>query len=117
MLRAYCHVSISPVRSEPKDPAEIVTQLLFGEIVTVETIEEPWAKITTLTDDYSGYIDVKHIRNLTEKESDHWEKSSSLLTDRERIIATSSGKQYICRGSYVPHHLGNFRIGNDDFHF
>ena len=49
---AYCFVSIAPVRSEKADQSEIVTQLLFGDLVEVEEIEKPWAKITLLSDGY-----------------------------------------------------------------
>ena len=45
---AYCKVSISPVRAELRDQSEIVTQLLFGELITVHEVNEPWAKITTI---------------------------------------------------------------------
>ncbi len=114
---AYCHVSISPVRLEPKDQSEIVTQLLFGELITVEEVNEPWAKITTYEDAYPGYIDVKHLVKLTEKESKRWMDKYAYLQDRERIINSPKGPQRICRGSYIPHHLGIFTIGNDDYSF
>jgi len=117
MFTAFCHVSISPVRSEPKDQAEIVTQLLFGELVTVEELNEPWAKITTLSDTYSGYIDSKHVRKLSNQESKSWQENYSLLTDREQTISTGSNIQRICRGSYIPTHLSIFRIGKDNFTF
>jgi len=117
MFSAYCHLAISPVRSEPKDQAEIVSQLLFGELVRVERINKPWAKITTFSDSYSGYIDVKHIVKLSDDEAKDWMNNYSYLQDRERIISSPKGQQRICRGSYVPHHLGVFRIGSDDYSF
>ena len=117
MFTAYCKVSIAPVRSEAKDQAEIVTQLLFGELITVEEINEPWAKITTFSDAYSGYIDFKHFQKLTDKESKRWQNGLSYLTDRERIISSKQGKQRICRGSFVPQNEGEFNIANQTFTF
>lgn len=117
MFTAYCHLAVSPVRSAPKDQAEIVTQLLFGELVHVKEINEPWAKITTFSDTYSGFIDIKHIVKLSDEDSKRWMDNSSILQDRERIISSPKGQQRICRGSFVPHHLGVFRIGNDDYSF
>jgi len=111
MFTAFCHVSISPVRSEAKDQAEIVTQLLFGELVTVEEINTPWAKITTINDAYTGYIDIKHVEKISEKESKRWMDSYSILTEREITISTEDGPQRICRGSYIPDHLEHFQIG------
>ena len=69
---AYCSVSVSPVRAEDRDASEIVTQLLFGEIVTIEEMRAPWSKIVTFSDNYPGYVDVKHLRFLTEKEVKRW---------------------------------------------
>ena len=65
---AYCFVSISPVRAENKDQSEIVTQLLFGELIHVLEMHEPWFKIKTYFDNYEGWIDSKHVHFLTEKE-------------------------------------------------
>lgn len=116
-FHAYCKVSVAPVRAEGKDQAEIVTQLLFGEIISVEEITEPWAKITTHSDAYSGYIDYKHFQKLTEKEYKRWANGDAFLSDRERTIQTPWGLQRICRGAHVPENLETFTIGGDSFSF
>ena len=69
---AYCKVSISPIRAENKDQAEIVSKLLFGEVVTINEIQENWVNITTLFDAYSGWIDIKHLKLLSYKELKRW---------------------------------------------
>lgn len=114
---AYCKISISPVRAEPKDQSEIITQLLFGEIISVMELNEPWAKITTNSDGYEGYIDFKHYKKLTEKEAKRWQDGLHYLKERERLISTPWGKQRICRGSFVPTDSGIFNIGQDEFSF
>jgi hypothetical protein len=114
---AYCLVSIAPVRSQAADESEIVTQLLFGEIIEVHEINPPWALITSLSDGYKGYIDHKHLRKLSEKETKRWSKGNSYLNDRERILKTPWGNQRICRGSFIPENLADFTIGSDKFSF
>ncbi len=114
-FQAYCKVSIAPVRKEAKDQSEIVTQLLFGEIITVHEINEPWALIETMNDAYKGYIDFKHFGKLTEKEVRRWNEGLGYLRDRERMIKTPWGTQRICRGSFIPENLKEFSIGNDQF--
>ena len=114
---AYCMVSISPVRSEAADPSEIVTQLLFGELMEVDDITAPWAHITVLSDGYQGYMDHKHMRFLTDKERRRWTEGLGYLMDRERLIRTPWGTQRICRGASVPVNNGSFNIGNDVFEF
>lgn len=115
--KGYCIVSAAPVRAETADQSEIVTQLLFGDLVEVYEINQPWAKITLLSDGYSGYIDHKHIVLLSDKEVKRWSDGLSYLTDRQRLLETPWGKQWIYRGSSVPEGLQSFSIGSHDFSF
>jgi gamma-D-glutamyl-L-lysine dipeptidyl-peptidase len=116
MRTAYCIVSISPVRSDASDRAEMVTQLLFGEVVTVEEINAPWAKIKTYADNYSGYIDYKHIHFLSEKEVNRWLDGISYLPDLMKEIDTPWGIQRIFKGSFIPFQpVEAFNIGQDVF--
>ena len=114
---AFCLVSISPVRLMGDDGSEIVTQLLFGELVEVHDLQAPWAKIRTVSDGYEGFIDHKHIAYLTPKEARRWSEGLGYLADRERAIQTPWGVQRICRGSFIPENQTAFSIGTHDFHF
>jgi cell wall-associated NlpC family hydrolase len=51
----YCSVEVAPVRREPRDDAERVTEVLRGEPVTVAERRGGWARITT-TYDYPGWV-------------------------------------------------------------
>lgn len=117
MFDAYCMVSVAPVRAEASDRAEMVTQLLFGELVSVHEINEPWAKITTHWDAYEGYIDIKHVRKLSPKEVKRWRDGLFFLKDRERVLQSPWGIQRICRGSFSPVQEGSFSVGSDTFSF
>jgi gamma-D-glutamyl-L-lysine dipeptidyl-peptidase len=46
---------IQPVRAEPSDDAEQVTQVLPGEPLTVEAVRDGWARVRTAYD-YPGWI-------------------------------------------------------------
>lgn len=114
----YCIVSVSPVRAEKRDASEMVTQLLFGEIVTIEEIKSPWCKIKTYTDNYSGFVDIKHIHFLSEKEVNRWLDGLSYEKHITRKLETPWGIQTIFRGSFVPYgNIKEFNIGNDHFKF
>lgn len=112
---AYCLVSIAPVRLAADDGSEIVSQLLFGELVEVHSLEAPWARVRTISDGYEGYIDHKHVSYLTQKEARRWSEGLSNLKDREAILMTPWGKQRICRGSFVPENETVFSIGASQF--
>jgi cell wall-associated NlpC family hydrolase len=51
---------VAPVRAEPRDDAEQVTQVLAGEPLALERVEGGWARITTAYD-YPGWIQTDSI--------------------------------------------------------
>jgi cell wall-associated NlpC family hydrolase len=50
-----CNVDVAPVRAEPEDASEQVTQVLRGEPVTVEEERDGWSRIRTAYD-YPGWV-------------------------------------------------------------
>ena len=86
---AFCLVSLSPLRKEPKDSAEMTSQLLFGEIVKIHSILGPWVEVTTLLDDYKGFVDSKHLLPLSDQDTLNWQKTyiSQNTINKEIIIS------------------------------
>ncbi len=66
MLFGICNLSIIPVRLEPNDTAEMVTQGLFGEHFKVLEKRKKWSKIRFHFDKYEGYIDNKQYQEISE---------------------------------------------------
>ena len=61
-----CNLAIVPVRSEPSDRSEIVTQLLFGEHIEILERQNQWSKIKIQFDDYEGWVDSKQYQIISE---------------------------------------------------
>lgn len=59
MPHAVCLLSVVPVRSEPGDRYEMVTQLLFGDLVEITEFNGGWTHVKVLYDGYTGWIDAK----------------------------------------------------------
>src|SRR5215211_1965742 len=53
--RAVCALDVAPIRAEPRDDAEQVTQALRGEPIAVEEVRDAWAHVRTAYD-YPGWI-------------------------------------------------------------
>ncbi|TNE76725.1 MAG: hydrolase Nlp/P60 [Bacteroidetes bacterium] len=116
MKEAACIVSISPLRAEPSDKAEMVSQLLFGDCVQVVEINHPWAEVIVLDDNYRGFVDIKHLIMLSSKEFRRWNEALDYVYSRELlIIPETGGKMYIPRGSRIPAGLDTFNIGDLKF--
>jgi hypothetical protein len=61
-----CNLSIIPLRIEPSDKSEIVSQVLFGEHFQVLEVYKQWSKIKLHFDDYEGWVDTKQYQIISE---------------------------------------------------
>ena len=64
MDQAICTVALAPLRREPSDASEMVSQLLFGEIFEVLEETVKWNRVRGLHDGYEGWMDPKQGRPL-----------------------------------------------------
>ncbi len=117
LSHGICQVAIAPVRSEPSDTAEIVTQLLFGDYVKVMEKGKPWIKIYFPADDYEGYMDFKQLKYITEEvfEREATVKHPVLCNGHLRFLGPI-GVQHIIFGSNLPNYAhGKIKLGNDEY--
>jgi hypothetical protein len=64
---AICNLAIIPLRAEPSDRSEIVSQILFGEHFEIIETQNQWSKIKLYFDNYEGWVDVKQYQIISEK--------------------------------------------------
>jgi cell wall-associated NlpC family hydrolase len=57
-----CAVEIAPVRAEPDDGSEQVTQALRGEPLELEERRDGWARVRTAYD-YPGWVRAEHVED------------------------------------------------------
>ncbi|AXT49579.1 hydrolase Nlp/P60 [Aquimarina sp. BL5] len=67
MLYGICNLSIVPLRFEPSDPSEMVSQVLYGEHFKVLEKRKKWSRIRLAFDTYEGWIDNKQYVEITEE--------------------------------------------------
>ena len=56
MEYGICNLAVIPLRAEPSDKSEQVSQILFGEAFEIVEWTERWVKIITAYDNYEGWI-------------------------------------------------------------
>lgn len=66
MSSAICNLSMVPMRAEPSDRSEMVSQLLFGELIHIQKQEGSWLFVQGDYDKYDGWIDIKQCRPVSE---------------------------------------------------
>jgi hypothetical protein len=65
-LYAICNLSIVPLRAEPSDKSEMISQVLFGDTFIILEKTKHWSRIKLSFDDYEGYIDNKQYEIISE---------------------------------------------------
>jgi len=115
-------LSIIPVRKEPSEQSEMVTQILYGEHFVVNEIMLGWANIKLAFDGCEGWVDMKMITPLPEKsylKIDH--SPYAVTTDIFNIIPVNPEQtMMIVAGSTLPcwrPYLKQFSIQYDIFDY
>lgn len=113
-------LSIIPVRKEPSEQSEMITQILYGEHFVVNEIMLGWAHVKLAFDGYVGWVDMKMITPLTEKNYQKIEQATfAVSTDIFNIIPINAEQtMMIVAGSTLPFwrpNLKEFSIQQDIF--
>ena len=66
MQYGICNLSIVPLRIEPSDSTELVSQVLYGEIFKILEQRKSWSRIRLAFDKYEGWIDNKQYLEISE---------------------------------------------------
>ena len=66
MTYGISDLSIIPVRSEPTEKSEMVSQILFGEHFEITETTEKWSKVKLAFDSYEGWVDSLMITQIEE---------------------------------------------------
>ncbi|GAA4773162.1 MULTISPECIES: C40 family peptidase [Flavobacterium] len=74
-----CNLANIPLRFEPSDRSELVSQVLFGEHFQILEQNQKWSKIKLAYDDYEGWIDNKQFKTISEEQYDLLSKDSIIL--------------------------------------
>ena len=79
-----CNLAMIPLRSEPSDKSEIVSQVLFGEHFEIVEQLKQWTYIKMQFDGYQGWIDFKQLQLISEA-SYHQLSSEAIVLNADLI--------------------------------
>ena len=90
MQYGICHLSIVPVRLNPNDSSELVSQLLYGDLLKVKEERKHWAKIQVAFDKLEGWVNKKQFQLISEVDFNQLktEEKKELSTDFVSHIVT-----------------------------
>lgn len=79
MQYGICNLSLVPLRLEPSDRSELVSQVLYGDYFKVIEQRKSWSKIRLAFDKYEGWIDNKQYIEIIEQ------NYSALLKSKPKV--------------------------------
>ena len=97
---ALCIVPVAPIRREPRQEAEITTQLLFGEAVELISNHGEWVEVICTYDGYAGFC----MRNqLTDVDAAiAMQDQVPLVNTWSGVIFVNEAPMHVPLGSAVP---------------
>tara|TARA_R110002012_G_scaffold81945_1_gene207317 strand:- start:39707 stop:40462 length:756 start_codon:yes stop_codon:yes gene_type:complete len=95
MQYGICNLSIVPLRLEPSDTSELVSQVLYGDYFKVLEKRKFWSKIRLGFDTYEGWIDNKQYAEITEEDYKKIHQETPILsTDLVEFIEDGDNQLY-----------------------
>lgn len=118
MEYAVCQVSISPLRAQPSDKSEMVSQLLFGETVEVQESKDNWKYVVCAWDGYTGWVDAKQLKRLTANEFEQYQEHQAINLSLVEGLMASDHFIPVTLGAVLPEYDGlRCRLGEQTFQF
>ncbi len=116
---AICQLSIAPVRSSPSDKEEIVTQLLFGELVDIIDLSKSkknWCQIRCDWDGYEGWMDIRQLQMISPEEVESYRVDHAYCLDLVSTLTNNDHFLPITMGATLPNFDG-FNLHVCDKHY
>ena len=113
-----CNLAIIPLRFEPSDRSEIVSQVLFGEHFEILEQLKQWSRIKMQYDNYEGWVDSKQYQLISESSFNQLSEDAIILNADliEYITAPNNALIPIPLGSSVSFlNYNEINISNFDF--
>ena len=118
---AICQLSVVPLRAAASDKEEIVSQLLFGELVDVLEVSKSkknWCRVRCDWDDYEGWMDTRQLHFLTAAESEIYRENHAYCLDMTANLMNNNYFLPVLMGATLPCFDGlNLHLGSKHYTF
>ncbi|MEM9916528.1 MAG: C40 family peptidase [Bacteroidota bacterium] len=118
MNLGICPLSVVPIRSSSSNKSEMVSQILFGEMVEYIEKKGSWSKIRCIWDNYIGWVDSRQLKPITHSE---FEQYSSHYAYSLELVQGAMGEGYylpVTLGATLPNYDGiRFNLNGSSYTF
>ncbi|KOY50485.1 C40 family peptidase [Polaribacter dokdonensis] len=119
-MYGICNLSIVPLRAEPKDQSEMISQVLFGEYFEIIEKDKNWSKIKLAFDNCEGFIDNKQFKEIEYSEFQKLKESKEVYSGEVIDFISNVTKEFftIPLGANLPNYnQQKFTLGNENYQF
>jgi gamma-D-glutamyl-L-lysine dipeptidyl-peptidase len=121
MSAAVCNLSLVPLRAEPAHRAEMVSQLLFGELISIDEEQGDWLHVSCDFDRYQGWLHYKQCRPVSPEYVEKFRSNPSPMCSELLQIVFNESRHIaipITLGSILPNLSdGFFHIDEDKYKY
>jgi len=95
MQYGICNLSLVPLRDDPADTSELVSQVIYGDFFKVLEQRKQWSKIRLAFDKYEGWVDNKQYVEISEDQYNALNKETpKLSTDLVEFIEDDNNQLF-----------------------
>ena len=118
MIFSICSLSVVPVRAGRKYKSEMVTQLLFGEVVECWEKNGEWTKIRCLWDNQIGWVPSNQLTPVTEEEANRYQTNFACCMELAQPAIATDHFLPLTMGASLPCFDGmRFEIAGTSYSF
>lgn len=119
MTHGICPLSTVAIRNSASQKSEMISQLLYGELVEVlEKKGRQWVKVRCAHDNLVGWVATNQLERITPSEFESYQDNFAFVLDVFQALATGEAFLPLTIGARLPNFDGlHFRIGEQTFNF
>ena len=119
-MYGICNLSIVPLRAEPQDQSEMISQVLFGEYFEIIEKDKNWSKIKLAFDNCEGFIDNKQFKEIEHSEFQKLKEAKEVYSGEVIDFISNATKEFftIPLGANLPNYnQQKFILDNENYQF
>ncbi|MBX2877524.1 MAG: C40 family peptidase [Saprospiraceae bacterium] len=119
MTHGICPLSTVAIRNSASQKSEMISQLLYGELVEVlERKGRQWVKVRCAHDNLVGWVATNQLEWITPSEFESYQDNFAFVLDVFQALATGDAFLPLTLGARLPNFDGlRFAIGEKTFNF
>jgi gamma-D-glutamyl-L-lysine dipeptidyl-peptidase len=114
-----CPLSVVPVRNSPSHRSEMVSQLLFGELVEIlEEKGKQWSRVRCDNDNFVGWVESSQVKRVTPTEFEHYQQHFAFSLELVQPVMGPDHFIPVTMGARLPDFDGiRFKLGDTTYTF